>query len=424
MNHKIILFKKYSKILFELAKIITAMPICIPIIFVLRLIKPIIHIRLRMIHTGELGHFVLDSGILLSEFILKGNKNKIKDWYWLGASEKWLWSSGKENYKYGEISNYKFKELVERVFYVRWWVKYLYVANNIIPGGNQHTGKTLREIQSSRDINGALYKTKELKEAYFKFTEEEHAEAKKYLKDIGLNERDKFVCLVVRDDAYKEKFLPAKKWSYHSYRDSDIDTYSLAVTALAERGYWVFRMGKLVSKPFNCKNPKVIDYAWSNEKSELLDIWLSAHCEFCIDTGTGPGAVSYVFRKPILIINNLPSSCWDTFSHTIICPKNLRWKKNKKHLSLKEYLEHDYYHSEKYEKNGIEIINLEATEIKEAVLEMEKRTTGRWEEKPEDKKMQEKVWKLYKNLSKYQGFIHPETKISTVFLRSKPNWVD
>ena len=95
MNHKIKLIKKYAKILFELAKIIAAIPICIPIIFVLRLIKPIIHIRLCMIHTGEFGHFVLDSGIFLSETILRDNKNKIKDWYWLGTSEKWLWSSGK-----------------------------------------------------------------------------------------------------------------------------------------------------------------------------------------------------------------------------------------------------------------------------------------------------------------------------------------
>ena len=84
------------------------------------------------------------------------------------------------------ISNYKFKELVERIFYIRWWVKYLYIANNIIPGGNQHTGKTQREIKISRDVNGTLYKTKKLKEAYFNFSEEEHAKAKKYLNRIKL----------------------------------------------------------------------------------------------------------------------------------------------------------------------------------------------------------------------------------------------
>ena len=58
---------------------------------------------------------------------------------------------------------------------------------------------------------------------------------------------------------------------------------------------------------------------------------------------------------------------------------------------------------------------------------MEKQITGKWEEKLEDKKMQEKAWELYKkwnNFHKYHGFIHPKTKISTIFLRNEPHWVE
>ena len=112
--------------------------------------------------------------------------------------------------------NEQLKKMVKRTFHVRWWVKYLFIVNNIIPGGKQHTAKCPREIQGSRDINGLLYKTKELREAYLSFSEEEHTEANFFLKDIGLEENDKFVCLCVRDPSYRRQVNPDMNFDYHN----------------------------------------------------------------------------------------------------------------------------------------------------------------------------------------------------------------
>jgi len=381
-------------------------PLAAPFIILIRIIKPLVHIRFRKIFTSELGHFVDDAGILLCESVLC-NQN-IKDWYWLPKP----------------TSNRQFEKMVKRTFYVRWWVKYLYIANNIIPGGEKYTTLPPRVTQKSRDIKGLLYKTKEIKKAYFNFLEKEQNYAKKYLQDIGLKEKDKFICLNVRDSSYKNHLHPDRKWNYHNYRDSDISTYEQAAKALAEKGYWVFRTGKVVSKPFNCNHKKVIDYATSKKKSDLLDIWLMANCSFCVTTGSGLDSVPLIYRKPILFINFLPADQIVAYAQTLTYFKHLRWRNKNRELNFKEYLDNTYYHDTKYDSNGIDIKDLTAREIKDAVIEMEKRVNGSWIDKTEDVKLQDKFWNILKKCDYFIGkswFIHPEAKVSSVFLHSNSN---
>jgi hypothetical protein len=57
---------------------------------------------------------------------------------------------------------------------------------------------------------------------------------------------------------------------------------------------------------------------------------------------------------------------------------------------------------------------------------VEERLTGVWVDEPEDVKLQEKYWHILKqwnNFPKYHDFVHPNAKISAVFLRSNPNWL-
>ena len=59
-------------------------------------------------------------------------------------------------------------------------------------------------------------------------------------------------------------------------------------------------MGAIVEKPFKSKNPKIIDYANSNLRSDFMDIYLGAKCTFCISTGSGFQCLPVLFRKPII----------------------------------------------------------------------------------------------------------------------------
>ena len=41
---------------------------------------------------------------------------------------------------------------------------------------------------------------------------------------------------------------------------------------LLEKGYWVFRMGKLVEGPMNIEHKRFLDYACTDVKNDFLDI--------------------------------------------------------------------------------------------------------------------------------------------------------
>ena len=184
------------------------------------------------------------------------------------------------------------------------------------------------------------------------FSKEETLNGQDFLEEIGFKYGDKFVCLIVRDAAYLNTISLDKEtnWEYHNFRDTDIDTYKKAALALAEKGYWVFRMGKVVRKPFKADHPNILDYANSNYRSDFLDIWLMANCFFCITTVTGLDDVCKIFRKPVVCVNYLPIGIFATPYHSIILPKHLVWQNTKKRLTLLEHLDNDYARSEDYEK--------------------------------------------------------------------------
>ena len=151
------------------------------------------------------------------------------------------------------------------------------------------------------------------------FTKEEEIYGKKMLNKFGLKDGDKFVCLAVRDNAHQKKKIPSRyrDWSYHDYRNQDIDNFVLAAEELAKRGYYIFRTGILVNKPLNSNNPKIIDYANSNLRSDFMDVYLGAKCFFCISTGLGFDELPYFFKRPIALLS-VPVGALKTYSERIL----------------------------------------------------------------------------------------------------------
>ncbi len=136
-----------------------------------------------------------------------------------------------------------------------------------------------------------------------RLTDEEERQGERLLATLGVPAGAPFVCLAVRDSAYLEAAQPGRDWSYHSYRDSDIDTYAPMAEWLAAQGFYVVRMGRQVQNPLVSSDPRVIDYANSPLRSDLADVYLFAHCDFCISTSTGMDAVSALFRRPLGLVN-------------------------------------------------------------------------------------------------------------------------
>ena len=73
--------------------------------------------------------------------------------------------------------------------------------------------------------------------------------------------------------AYFDANLPGLSAESHRYRDGDINACIPTMTALADRGYFVLRMGAKVETALPNLGSKVIDYA-SQHRNEFLDIFL------------------------------------------------------------------------------------------------------------------------------------------------------
>ena len=65
---------------------------------------------------------------------------------------------------------------------------------------------------------------------------------------MGIEDKDKFICLYVRDKKYLKTQFSNNDWSYHDYRNADIDNFMLAAEKLTKIGYFVIRIGSMVEK--------------------------------------------------------------------------------------------------------------------------------------------------------------------------------
>ncbi|EKO08647.1 TIGR04372 family glycosyltransferase [Leptospira interrogans] len=372
--------------------------LCFPLIFIclcmVRFVKGWKHIRFGYFVGSRIGHFVADAGIAFSE---KKISNYL-DFYFI---EK-------------PISNYQWYKIVSRSFHVYPFIKYFYKFDKMIWKNSIHTFEPAIAKSGSRDIHGALCASSE--SMYFLKKEETFCRNWFYSKGW---KGERFICLTIRDKAYLQETFNDIDYSYHDYRDSDIKSYRKSVEELNQLGYWVIRMGKIAKEKLDYNHEKFIDYPFLKDKSDLLDIWLMANSHFTITSGTGIDSVSDVYLRPMIYINFLPLPTLNSWRFTITAPKFLRWKQNKRYLTLNECLEHCYHHSGKYEEAEIMVEDLSSEDISEAVLELESRLRGEWNETHRQKELQKQFWKKLKkweNFSKYHGWLHPEARVGSHFL--------
>ena len=118
-----------------------------PCLIFIRLISPCYKIRLRILLSERIGHFVGQVGISLCEKIEdeKTKGNKFKEIYWFNTP----------------TCNTQLEKMVRRVFFVRWWVRYLILANDFFPALQLVPFE--RRWYEARDYKGLFYKTKGIK---------------------------------------------------------------------------------------------------------------------------------------------------------------------------------------------------------------------------------------------------------------------
>ncbi len=393
---------------------IALIPLCLPLILLIRILRPLLLIRFTWLPCRLIGHAVLDPEIYLSKKALGILPEE-------GALDLYYFESGRH-------SNAYWRKIVKRNLPVSDFFRILDRLNRRFPGWEPHSRKPHCELHSTADPENLLG----LVGPQVRFTAEEQEAGAAYLRRMGIPTDARFVCVQIRDEAHDTQFSPAGlPPGYNEFRNSDIENFVQAFEFLANRGYWIFRMGKVTLQRLQTRNPRIIDYSNSGERTELLDIWLCFNCAFMISTGSGIDALAAIARKPIVCVDHL--SYVDIayyFRNSIVIFKHLHDQKSGKRLTLKEIMaleaQGHYKSSEFYTGRGIEWHLNTPQEIEEAVKELEARLNGNWKELAVDSQLQSAAAKIIENATQYSvqykgKFVH---YIGAHFLRSAPEWLD
>ena len=224
----IIVVVKKLKALFYL---ILQMPIyllSVPAVIIIRLIRPWFLIRWQDIISSRMGGFGTVTELYCCERDAGINT----------PSQRYLDIFYLRKY----VCNKQLEKMWRRnlIILPRWLLFPLFVVNRFIgrfvPGGSYH------EIGYNASLDRDVYNLIDQFKPHIDFTYEEEAEGKRLLTQFGLPKYAKFICLTVRDSAYlnRDKEFSLRDWSYHNYRDGNIENYVLAAEELARRGYYVF----------------------------------------------------------------------------------------------------------------------------------------------------------------------------------------
>ena len=406
----------YKIILFYVSFIITFL--FFPIIFFLiKSINLFFRIRITEIATNRYGHLTLNPEIYLLEKKEEEKNIKYLDFFYES--------------KYGVCNNEVLNLWKKKILiFPRYILEPIDIMlSKIYSKKNIHTIEGFNS--KVRDINCYFDRHKP---SLF-LTEEQEKYCVNILSKNGIDiKKIRYVCLFNRDDAYLNSSKYKKSWYYLSHHNYKIDKFTLAADSLNERDVYLFRMGAKVEEKFGEGKPKIIDYANSNFRSELMDIYLATHCLFGVSCGTGSSHISVICRKPILDLNANLHHLMTFMNGSLLLAKHYYSKEKKRNLTLKEILEYEepsIRHRHDLDINKIEIIDCKNEEIKDAVIELLDRIEGTYLETEEIKTLQNKYksknWKKVTKIikgKKYNFHNIIRANYSSNFLLNNKDWLN
>jgi putative glycosyltransferase (TIGR04372 family) len=281
-------------------------------------------------------------------------------------------------------------------------------------------------------LNKDIYNFYDRTPPQFKINKKECSLGLSLLKDLGINEGDKYVLIYARDSQYLEQSYPSSIWSHHNYRNIDIDNFIPATQELIKSGYKVIRVGNIVKKRMSFQHKDFIDYPYTASLCDFMDIFLIANCNFMISTSSGLDCVAQMFRKKILF----PCLCpiMDTQSSSknhMLAYRHLIDSETKKLLTLKDILGRDLgyiFADEKNKAKNIELQRIDPNLIKEVTQEMILRVNQNFIAKNENKVLENSFFKLFNKFPKSDptgSLWHKDInfQISHTFLEKNAWWL-
>ena len=386
----------------------------LPAVVIIRASRPWFLVRLGRLLGSRIGHFAADTELYLCERDAGINvpEERHVDLFYVRAP----------------VCNRQLAAMWKRKLPVwpRLILEPIRVVNRWFPGYMDHELELT--TQFDRDVHNLLDRFP----PHLSFTPKEELRGQEGMRSMGMDPDSRFVCLIVRDGAFLNSFMPGE-WDYHNYRDSDIQNYVLAVEELASRGYFVIRMGAAVRERLQSTHPQVIDYATNGARSDFMDIYLGSKCTFCISAATGFDAIPQVFRRPIVFVNHVPLGYLATSRRQFLgITKHHRSANDGRELALREIFESGaafFAFAEEYEAHGIFLTENSPEEIRDAVAEMAERVTETWRQQEEDAELQHRFWEIFPTHSvdsERKRPLHGEirSRFGACFLRDNRWWLE
>jgi len=404
--------RKMKRVLLRFLKLFLGIP-AFPVVLVIRLIRPWYLVRWNYLISSRIGHFAANTELYLCEQNAGINvpKQRHMDLFYMD------WPT----------CNQQLAIMWQRILHIwpSWILAPVIRINRLIPRGEIHVIGNV--MHGERDVHNLL----ERFPVRLKFTHEEEVRGKDLLGAMGIPPDSPFVCLIVRDSAYLEDRFPSRDWNYHGYRDSDIKNYVLAAEALADRGYFVIRVGAKVRGAMETVHPRIVDYATNGMRNEFMDMYLCAKCDFCISTGLGLDAICEIFRRPIVYVNLVPLGKCNTHGKEVISiTKKHISRQTGRTLTMGDIFSHGVgfsMHTSDYEAKSIELIENTPEEIRDVVIEMADRLNGTWQAYQDDEVLQRRFWEIFPtgavnaDGSPIHGLIR--SRFGASFLRNNRAWL-
>ncbi|MBA4383427.1 MAG: glycosyltransferase, TIGR04372 family protein [Anaerolinea sp.] len=411
------LFRKMKcalQILLKLRLYIPLLPF-VPAVLLLRLIRPWLLVRWGRLASGRIGHFAGNTEMYLCERDAGINvpRQRHVDCFYMDRTRS--------------VCNMQLAIMWKRVLDVwpSWILTPIAEVNRLIADGAKH------EIGNNTQHDRDVYNLLDRFPPHLKFTPEEESRGVAGLRAMGIPPDAHFVFLSVRDSAYLEMLSPGR-FSYYEFRDCDIRNFVLAAEELANRGYFVIRMGAKVREAMRIVHPKIIDYATDGMRNDFMDIYLGAKCDFCISTGTGLDEVPKMFRRPVVYVNLVPLGWLPTFRREflLLTKKHFSVEKQRS-LTLSEIFKCGVgfsAYTQDYEAKGIKLIENTPEEIRDAATEMVERLAGTWQKHEDDEVLQRRFWEIFPTdaINPYHGGpLHGEirARFGAQFLRNNLDWL-
>lgn len=415
-----LLFKRCGRKAFYYSKYAFSFPAALIIIA----IYPLVRIKLVKLFSDRIGHYAMNTELLLST--LASDQHSKFDKYVFYTCSKSV-----------PICNIQLHLMWKRIIPIISFPVVAFQTDKILERifKNNYKSKTIKDFELTLGYQNHQ-NLLTMDNVHLSFNNQEHQLAGKLFEKLGVDTSARFVCLLVRDSDYLQKYLPSSDWNYHDFRNADIATYQKAALYLANKSYTVIRMGKGVKTKFNLRHPLIIDYATHALRSDFLDMYLSAHCHFFISTSSGLDAVPQLFRKPILFTNVAPFQAQLQYWYPceLFITKKVRDKLTNKLIGFKEL--NDYFNepsdkvTEVLKRNNLLLMDNTEDEIFDVVKEMEKRLSNSWQETLEELVLQRNFKNLLplsmisdnKMLSENPNVFY--TKLGSCFLKNNRALID